>query len=799
MGSRTNISALLALAAVPLVLGVLVACDVSPRVMGGVLIAFTLAFVVVAVVRASGQSPDDDETQAFDAGTDGRVAGVQADIEPTTLSTSVDLLRLKTLQDALMEQNARMHIAVRAAGAGVWDWNLISGKIQWSDLALEIFGIEPGTVISPDVWRSSVLEDDLPLAETLMQEAIESGSQFDVSFRIRRRGEIRWVQVHATVIRNESRYAVRVVGVYIDITSRVASDDHRREIARRLQKVAQHLPGFVFQFRLSPDGASSFPYASAGIQDTYGCTPAQAAADASRIFEIIHPSDLGKFHSAIRESAAKLSPWKLEYRVKTSDGGYRWLMGSSVPEREADGGTLWHGFITDITESRQRQEELAHAREAADAASKAKSEFLANMSHELRTPMTAILGFVDLLDDASTNATTRSEYVYTIKRNSEHLITVINDILDLSKIEAGKMVIEPTNVDPVKITSDVCSIMGFRASSKKIDLTLDYDSPLPRTIRTDGLRLRQILINLIGNAVKFTDVGSVRVRISFEQVENTPNTLTISVQDTGIGIAANVLPTLFTAFQQADSSTTRRFGGTGLGLQISKRLAEMLGGNISVTSTAGEGSEFCLSLPLTELECSNVVRRLPGRPDSQWPAPPLKATEVTDVVATVETVGAESLKTTAEPPLKGRRVLLAEDGLDNQRLISFHLRKAGAEVRIAGNGLAAMEALNETGTPSAPGFDLVVMDMQMPELDGYGATRRLRHEQWRLPVIALTAHAMQGDRDKCLAAGCDEYTTKPIDRATLISMCATLIQTFERAIVPGAASIAGAEEVAQAS
>ncbi len=788
---RTRNVFALPLAAVASSISVLVAWLWSMQTMWATLIAMSVGSLMFVVLALKGR---------FDGAKNKRqpepplasAAGVR-------LPLGVDVDRLKALQEALAEQNTRMHIAVRAAGAGVWDWDLISEQIQWSDIALEIFGIEPGVAVTPDLWRSRVFEDDLPLADTLMQEAIESGSQFDVSFRIRREWELRWVQVHATVMRDTAGQAVRVVGVYIDITSRVTADDHRREIARRLQKVAQHLPGFVFQFRVGPDGVSSFPYASAGIQEVYGCTPAQAAMDASLIFEIMHPSDLAKLHSSIRESAATLSHWKLEYRVKRAGGGYRWLMGSSVPEREANGGTLWHGFITDITESRQRMEELAHAREAADAASKAKSEFLANMSHELRTPMTAILGFVELLDESGTNAATRSDYVHTIKRNSEHLITIINDILDLSKIEAGKMALEPANVDPVKVTADVCAIMGFRARSKKIELTLDHDRPLPRTIRTDGLRLRQILINLIGNAVKFTDAGAVGVRIRFDQAEQGLNTLVISVQDTGIGIESHVLPTLFTAFQQADSSTTRRFGGTGLGLQISKRLAEMLGGNIRVTSALGQGSEFCVSLPLTELECSNVVQRLPGRPDLQWPAPPLKA--IATVVRVGDGVGAsvEGNGLARELALSGQRVLLAEDGLDNQRLISFHLRKAGAEVHIVATGLAALESLEKTGTPQTPGFHLVVMDMQMPELDGYGATRQLRRDQWRVPVIALTAHAMQGDREKCLAAGCDDYTTKPIDRAALVALCASVIEMHARAISPGAPGVEGAGPVLRAA
>ncbi len=689
-----------------------------------------------------------------------------------------EIANLRAIKSALKEQNARLHIAVRSAGAGVWDWDVLGEQVQWSDQVFEIFGISADVPVTPDLWRSRVIDEDILLVESLMQAAIESGSRFEHSFRIRRGSETRWVQAYATVVRDSHQRAVRMVGVYIDITSRVVADDQRREVARRLQKVAQQIPGFVYQFRLSTAGDMSFPYVSAGIQSAYGCTPAQATADASILFDAVHPDDLAGVRSSILQSSLTLEPWRHEYRVKRGDGEYRWMLGSSVPEREADGGTLWHGFITDVTESRQRQEELAQAREAADAASRAKSEFLANMSHEIRTPMTAILGFVDLLDDHTADPTVRAEHIATIKRNSEHLITLINDILDLSKIEAGRMTIELTSIDPEKCVQDVCAIMGFRARSKKIELALDREGDLPRAIRTDGLRLRQILLNLVGNAVKFTSAGSVRVSVVVDRGATGISFLRVSVKDTGIGIDPKVLPTLFSAFQQGDSSMSRRFGGTGLGLQISKRLAVLLGGDITVTSALGKGSEFTLRLPVSESELADVSGASPWRQDL---AAAGDASVSNGVAAGASDVAAQAEHHAGgvTTPLAGKRILLAEDGPDNQRLIRFHLTKAGATVCVAVNGISALQSLERAGTPSAPGFDLVVMDMQMPEMDGYDATVKLRLDGWQLPVLALTAHAMAGDRQKCLEAGCDEYTTKPINRDRLIGFCAALIANRE--------------------
>ncbi len=399
-----------------------------------------------------------------------------------------------------------------------------------------------------------------------------------------------------------------------------------------------------------------------------------------------------------------------------------------------------------------RETALREARDIAESAARAKSEFLANMSHEIRTPMTAILGYAELLrtDGENLSRTERQEALHAICRNGEHLLTIINDILDFSKIEAGKMTVEKIPVSLNVIVDDVVAMMKERASAKGITLTAKLPATVPTSVMSDPARLRQILINLVGNAIKFTETGGVHIDISFEPTSSSHGQLAIAVHDTGIGIAPDRLEQLFDAFVQSDSSTTRRFGGTGLGLSISQRLAELLGGHIDVTSEVGTGSTFTLHLPV------EVAENTPA--NSECGATPAAKSSASGDGANPS-------------PLENRRILLAEDGIDNQRLISLLLKKAGADVEVVENGQEAVEAATKALGGDQP-FDVILMDMQMPVLDGYGATRQHRDQGYSLPILALTANAMEGERDKCLEAGCDDYATKPIQREKFIALVA---------------------------
>lgn len=395
----------------------------------------------------------------------------------------------------------------------------------------------------------------------------------------------------------------------------------------------------------------------------------------------------------------------------------------------------------EIANRKQTEKLLREAKDVAETANRVKSRFLANMSHELRTPMTAILGFTDILLGGETKEG-MTEVCQIIKRNGEHLLTVINDILDLSKIEAGKQDLEVERCSPRQLVADVIGTMQVQADAKGLLMSVEYGSDIPLEIATDPVRLRQVLVNLVGNAIKFTEMGSIRVVLQRDAESDGCGRLRFDVIDTGIGIADEHIAMLFQPFSQVDTSAQRRFGGTGLGLAISKRLAMMLGGEITVSSVSGNGTTFSVTiamLPLDDVQSSK------------------QSTDVNELSATVE----------GDYPKLNCRVLLAEDGLDNQRLIKFLLRKAGAEVTVVENGKKAVEHAIHNGKTDGT-FDLILMDMQMPVMDGYEATHKLRAMGYRGPILALTAHAMREDRQKCLDAGCDDYVTKPVDRRAML-------------------------------
>ncbi len=390
--------------------------------------------------------------------------------------------------------------------------------------------------------------------------------------------------------------------------------------------------------------------------------------------------------------------------------------------------------------SEQRLRELA-AR--AETANHAKSEFLANMSHEIRTPMTAILGYTDIVQGSEAEPAERADALHAIRRSGEHLLSIINDVLDLSKIESGRLEVSRQTVDLGVLLGDVVSGLRRQAERKGLVLTAGLDAPVPDRVITDAQRVRQVLINLTGNAIKFTESGTVNLAVSYRL-----GRLTVRVRDTGVGIPEEKLELVFQPFEQADNSMTRRHEGTGLGLTISRRLAGLLGGELTATSRVGQGSEFVLDIPAPPAENAREICSLPVAPLA--PPPPAPAPQTRG--------------------LAGARVLLAEDGPDNQKLISFILRKAGMQVDVVSNGREAVDRI-----AADDGYDLFITDMQMPEMDGYAAARLLRTRGYDRPILALTAHAMQGDRERCLQAGCDDYQTKPIDRAGLLNAIERLL------------------------
>jgi signal transduction histidine kinase/DNA-binding response OmpR family regulator len=402
--------------------------------------------------------------------------------------------------------------------------------------------------------------------------------------------------------------------------------------------------------------------------------------------------------------------------------------------------------------------ELFEARRVAEDTNQLKSEFLANMSHEIRTPLNGILGFTKLLETQRETLSSEAidEYLATIRRSAEHQLELINDLLDLSKIEAGKLTIEKVPCKPASIISEVLSSLRLAAESKHLKLEQSFGSAIPETIQSDPRRLKQVLLNLVGNAVKFTESGSVLLVVRVSE-EGPSARLAFDVIDSGIGIASDKLESIFDPFVQADGSVTRKFGGTGLGLAISRRLANAMGGDLRVKSVLGKGSTFTVTIDPGN---TDEVKMLTS-PSEAFSRRPSRGSALTGDAKR----------------LSGMKVLVVDDGDTNRRLIVTVLKLAGANPTAVEDGQQAVDTIAANGQEF---FDVVLMDMQMPILDGYQATRKLRSQGITTPIVALTAHALAGSDDQCFEAGCSAYLTKPIDPEGLVEFLETKVTIRSR-------------------
>lgn len=509
------------------------------------------------------------------------------------------------------------------------------------------------------------------------------------------------------------------------------------ENLKRYRNLADSIPHSVW--RAKPDG--TMDYFNRVWTEYTGLTDNQSMGAGWQ--SSFHPDDLRVFLKAWMKSISLSENFQVECRIQNSHGEFRWNIIRVVAEYRFDGEIVaWLGTCTDFHERKIIEEKLSKAQQEAEAANVAKTNFLANMSHEIRTPLNSILGFTELMLNPQYSVAEQAKSLLTIKKNGQILLKIIDEILDISKVETGHLEMDEVETDLCRLVSQVYSLLEVQAQEKKLEFNLTCTTLIPTKIITDPTRYQQILVNIIGNSLKFTEKGKVEFDMSWHPDANNSDlgVLRCQVTDTGIGIDYDDMKNLFKPFVQVDSSKTRRFGGTGLGLALSRRLAKGLNGDTYIKeSEPGKGSVFVIEI------------RTQAAPDAKLENSLTAHVKDFDLVQT----GSKSI-------LKNTKVLVVDDSSDNRDLITQFLQAAGAEVDCASDGIDGIsKALSNE-------YQVILMDIQMPILDGYKATTQLRLQGYDRPIIALTAHALKQEKINSINAGCNDHLTKPIDRKTLI-------------------------------
>jgi PAS domain S-box-containing protein len=709
-----------------------------------------------------------------------------------------DVSEREEVRHQLEISKQQLDLAITGANLGLWDWNVVTGEVRFSDGFAAMLGYGPGELAPHvDTWKHLVHPDDLAQVMVVLQAHLEGATQqYETEHRLRHRdGHLIWVLDRGRVLeRDGAGRALRAAGTHLDITdlrrvneryqaglalrerisqalARCTELEEIAEIAQSMMADAARFVGAAVSFIVRLDGSDE----SLRVINSWGAEP-DAAGGAARVWMLsgrfsawwpltenlrepqlvdIKRVDLpSAMRGYLRDQGARsivmmVIPVGSDVRYLVAFAARRLATAWEAPDAEflrvlRDAFAFAQQRVELNRQNEQTRRQLVVALDRAEQANKVKITFLARMSHEIRTPMTAIVGLADVLRRSRTDLDEKTRaWLEQIQRNADHLIALLNDLLDLAKIDAGELQISNGPVPMHDVLDSVESTLLPRAQEKDLELSVTCDPQLPRMFMSDRLRLRQILLNLGTNAIKFTDRGRVDIEASL--VGDGDPVLSLVVRDTGVGIAPDQLELIFQPFMQAPGEDLAARGGTGLGLDISRRLARALGGDIAVVSQPGLGSAFTLRMPLVPCD------------------------EGAEIVAHMNEV-------TAAPEITGgrlaqRRLLVVDDNPDNREVVSFYLKEAGATVETAVDGADGVRKVHEAIAAARP-YEAVLMDMRMPVMNGYKATLSLRRAGVLTPVIALTAHAMEGDERACLNSGCNAYVSKPIEPLTLIATVA---------------------------
>jgi PAS domain S-box-containing protein len=667
-------------------------------------------------------------------------------------STQQSALEKSALEKSALEKSAlqsvteRMSLAMEAAGMGSFEWDPRTDRVVWDEQHLAITGLVDNGDTRGAMFLERIHPDDAAANQALLDQAVASHGDYVNEFRfIRPDGQIRWLAARSRMVTTQDGSGSRLIGLNWDITNQKQAIERFRLAEERLRLAAEAAGFGTYEIDL----ISGRTHWSPEFKKLVGADDnADQRLLPCHVADFVHPDDRAQVagHLARAQDASDGGNHCFSHRIILPTGQVRWVRRQGQTIVSAAGTpTRIIGTLLDITTQKETEQSLEEARRIAEAANESKSEFLANMSHEIRTPMSAIMGYTDILSRQLTDPDDL-KCASVIRHNGNFLLEIINDILDISKIEAGKLELTKHRFRPDQLVADVLSLMKIRAAEKSIPLVVSFDGRIPKTIHSDSKRLKQILVNLIGNAIKFTKTGSVQLVVRLLPDGGEPR-LQFEIIDTGIGISPRQMKTLFQPFTQGDSSVVRKYEGTGLGLSISQRLARMLGGEITVHSQTNIGSKFSLVIATGPLDNTALIEPKKHRSRSTLPTKPI-----------------------SRRTLKGR-ILVVDDRRDMVFLAQHLIEEAGGNVSSAENGRSAIKKIAQAEKRGQP-FDLIAMDMQMPILDGYETATRLRRSGYQKPIIAVTAHAMEGDRDRCLNAGCTDYITKPLDGPSFIELLA---------------------------